>query len=219
MLKSNIQHDVELCRLNYPSLKYLIIDGKEIVTGSIDVKKDGNSIERFKVKMIIKSTYPCSFPTCYEIGGKFPKSFGDNALHINPDGDLCLDIPPNERLKTKNGLLLPDFIESVLIPNLCWRYCVLNHISFDKSEHPHGSRATLDFYKKELNISNETFLMRVLEKFCGFSSFGRNHKCGCNSRMRAYKHCHERKETILRRLGINHVKSDLKQIRREFPNL
>jgi hypothetical protein len=220
MSSSNLIHDIDQCRLIYPSLRHSIIDGKRTVFGYIDVKESESSILRFKVKLVVKPTYPYSFPTSYETGGKFHKRFEDNALHINPDGDLCLDIPANERLKTKYGLSLINFIDKILIPNLCWRYCVLNHIPFDKSEHPHGSRATLDFYKKELHISNENFLMRVLASFVGFHKLNRNYPCGCGrSKIKSYKHCHERKETILHRLGVDHVKNDFLQIRREFPTL
>ena len=176
--------------LRYPKLTLLCNSkGLPCLKGIIDIDyNNGENAISFDVLIEFPLNYPFWYPSVWEVGGMFPK---EQDFHYLDNDALCLDAKQNIFLKSRNGINVSDFIEGVVIPNLAWRYCLLEKIPFEKKEYQHGIEGTIEAYKEILNTDDDRFVMICLYTIVYERLPDRNSRpciCGKNEK---YKKCHE----------------------------
>lgn len=182
--------DVSDALIRHPKL-FLLFDDKGFpyLKGDIDIfYDDGKGCVSFALRIMISQNYPFCYPNVWETGGFFPK---ENTFHYLENGSLCLDSRPNVILKILKGIKILEFIEHTLIPNLAWRYCLLEGIPFDKREYKHGVEGIIEAYKEILQISDDKVLISCFLLIVNNKIPDRNERpCICGKNVK-YKKCHE----------------------------
>lgn len=182
--------DVSDVLIKYPKLSLLFDDkGLPCLKGDIGIFYDnGENSVWFKVRIEIAQNYPFCYPNVWEIGGMFPKK---ESFHYLDNESLCLDSRPNIILKIQKGIKIIDFIDNILIPNLAWRYCLLEGIPFDKKEYKHGVKGIIQAYKEILQIEDDRVLILCFLSVVNNKIPDRNGRpCICSKDIK-YKKCHE----------------------------
>ena len=124
---------------------------------------------------------------------------------------MCLDVKQSIAIKAKKGIKIFDFIEKDLIPNLAWRYCVLNNIPFEKKEYEHGLKGVIQEYQEILETENDPFLLKCLCAIVLNKLPERNEPCLCG-KQKKFKNCHEVSIQHILKMPINILRSDTIEI-------
>lgn len=194
----------------YPKLSFSWgADNVPNLKGEIDIFYDnGENFVSFGVLIVFPENYPFFYPSVWEIGGMFPKS---EEYHYLSDGALCLDVRQQIAVKSKNGIKTSDFIDAVLIPNLAWRYCLLNKIPFDKKDYKHGLDGIIEHYEEILETNDIYFILACLIAVTANKLPDRNDPCFCGKKSK-FKKCHETAIESLSKIPKNLLKKDISEI-------
>lgn len=202
--------DISDTLIKYPKLNFSFNnDGNIILRGEIDIFYDnGDNYVSFQVIIEVSKKYPYTYPMVWEIGKMFPK---EQEFHYLYNAALCLDVKQSIAIKAKKGIKLTDFIAKDLIPNLAWRYCLLNDIPFDKKEYEHGLKGVIQEYQEILGTKDDLLLFKCLRAVELNILPERNELCLCGNQKK-FKNCHETSLQHISKIPINTLRSDIAEI-------
>jgi hypothetical protein len=200
---------------HFPFLKYLEESKFFSVQGEIAlVDDDIGEFDRYSVVIQFPKEYPNCFPKVKETSKKIPR--GSNR-HVNPDGSLCLAVPPEEHLITKNGINFKFFIDKVLIPHLSRETYREKSGYYPDGEYEHGIDGIWQFYFQRLGINDKKQVISELSEIRNSKWPNRNAICSCGSQKK-FKQCHLGKWLDIKRLGDFYLENQIETLKKEIQN-
>ncbi|MCK9234361.1 MAG: hypothetical protein WCR58_10785 [Bacteroidales bacterium] len=160
----NVQFEKDI--LLVPNLfdKLSIVEENEerFLKGSLDIiDGTGKVWETFDVEIKGSESYPYSFPKLFETNGAFPKN-ADWHVYEN-DASCCVDVPMNEKIICKNGLIVSDYITQYAIPYLANQTYRIREGYYLYGEYSHGILGRLEFYQSKLKAKNLAELIKMFD--------------------------------------------------------
>lgn len=168
--------------------------------------------DRYSVSVSFLKCYPYCFPKVIEVSNKIPKV---DYRHVNPDGSLCLAVPPEERLITKNGITFKFFLDKVLLPHLSRETFREINGEYEDGEYAHGNEGIWQFYIKNLGITDKNKIISELEQIVGSNWLSRNETCFCGSK-RKFKQCHLNRWQEIKRMGDDYLKNQIETLKNDI---
>jgi hypothetical protein len=145
---------------------------------------DGDSYD----VLININSYPNTFPTVHEIGGRIPKKMD---RHIYPNsGSCCFTTRAKSQILLKTVVKsLLDFIDEILVRYLENNsYYELNNRYYTE-EYSHGKLGIIEGYKDILQVDDSIKVARALIKVVKSKKFVIHQNCYCDSGKKLRK-CH-----------------------------
>lgn len=162
--------------------------GAPAIVGDIALTdEDGNSIDKYSIKIVYGEGYPYSFPLVYETGGRLPINID---WHVFPDGHCCIKALPEEKLLCKRGIKLTWFIKNQLTPYFFNQKYREQH-GFFLHERSHGQLAAIEFFKDHFKTQDVGLVLQLLKEIKNQKERKSNSQCLCGSN-RKFKKCHRR---------------------------
>ena len=179
-----------------------------VLKGSIAITSEPDGISDVYQLHILQGAYPERYPKVFEVGGKIPRNI---EWHIYPaEGNCCIAIPPEERIRCIQGIDLITFITEVLPPYFYNQtYRRIN--GFFLQEYRHGLFGVLDYYAEVLKADSIKEILRLLALIAQYENRHRNTPCFCGS-SKKFKDCHRRAYQHLAPLGAEFLKQQCLQI-------
>lgn len=178
----------KLVKENLPKLKFYTVNDKILVLkGEIDLKYNGQILDKYNLEIFFPADYPNNPPLLRETDERIPRI---QDRHINKYGDCCLF--PRLALKEKwdsNPNIL-YYINELVIPFLSHQSYFERYGEWKNKGYAHGAKGILEFYRERSNIDNIDILIIMLQKLADNEKIGRNDPCFCQSGKKLKK-CHE----------------------------
>ncbi|MCK4663583.1 MAG: hypothetical protein KAT68_12005 [Bacteroidales bacterium] len=159
-------NDIKFLSLNYPSFK--IFEGK--INGDLffDLTYKGVRIkDKYSIEIILKTKEESILPTVRETNGKIlrivnRKKIRREKLHLNNnEGELCLIIPPKEKMRYQNGFEIKEFMKHIE-EHLYWASYYDRYNKPPWKEQAHGINGYLELYDEDISFRPNT--KEALEK-------------------------------------------------------
>ncbi|HSH67975.1 MAG TPA: SEC-C domain-containing protein [Bacteroidia bacterium] len=184
-LKADIEHAVRL----YPGLWISEIENKFIIQGDIElIHPTHNSVlDTFSIEIFYPDRFPFCFPKVIETENKIERS-ADRHINVKENNTLCLAVPPEEQLLTRNGISTVWFIKNVLLPRLAEEYEVNRGGKYTR-EYSHGLDGYWEFYFKKLKTNDPAFVINTIESALNQNLPKGSYNCPCGSGKK-FKKCH-----------------------------
>lgn len=210
---SRLQKDIKKALGFYPLLhldnksQYVQVVGEIILTDP-----EIGEFDRYNVSISILKCYPHCFPKVFELSNKIPKV---DYRHVNPDGSLCLAVPPEERLVTKSGINFKFFLDKVLVPHLSRETFRDLNGEYEDGEYAHGNDGIWQFYFKNLGITDKIKIINELEQIVSSNWPSRNESCPCCSK-RKFKQCHLNSWQKIKSMGEDYIKNQIVTLKNDI---
>lgn len=176
--------------LKYPQLQKAFSEESCYIKGLIDIiDKEGKHWDTYKIEIHPSTDFPHRFPIMFEVGGMIPR-IAD--WHVYEDTfACCVKVLPEEFIRCRNGITLPEYIEEEAIPYLFNQSHRRHEGYYVNGEYPHGLMGLYEFYAKELgtNVNIKKTIQLILFIAEGLKPF-RTHKCFCGS-SELFRNCHK----------------------------
>lgn len=208
MVRSLFERHLTAVVERYPNLNVIGKPGQLYLRGILDIP-DGCGGVAYSYMIEIKNSalYPYRYPIAYEVGGDIP--IGADS-HKYGDNHLCLTVEADEIIQCRNGMVVVDFIEKVLIPHLANQY--YRHLTGAYlQEYAHGLAGIRQYYGILLK-TKDTFIWSLLYRAAFVKQPGRNETCCCGSAQK-YKRCHESAVEALKLIGKEQVGKDFRELK------
>lgn len=184
----------------YPLLKRVILDGKEILKGSLEVRdKDGKHWEDYEIEIHATENFPNLFPWLFEVSDKIPK-IAD--WHIYEDTfSCCLKILPEEILRCKQGITVTEYITEEVLPYLFNQTHRRTEGYYVNGEYAHGSMGIYQYYSSILRTGGNIRLTISLMQYiaANYRPY-RTNLCFCGNGKK-FRHCHRDSFDQLKQIG------------------
>ena len=200
----------------FPSLYKFIIDGKEILKGSLDVVDHaGKHWETYEIEIHSTENYPEEFPVLFETSGKIPK-IAD--WHVYEDThSCCVKVKPEELIRCKKGITVIEFIREEVMPYLFNQTHRRVEGYYVNGEYGHGLFGIYQFYAIELNTGNDIRQTIGLLQFISSNERpGRTMLCFCGSKIK-FRRCHRDAFDKLKLIGDDRLQDHLARITKVAP--
>lgn len=212
---SRLRKDVEKALAYYPLLQ--IDENSQFVqvAGEIILSDpELGEFDRYKVSISFLKCYPYCFPKVIELSNIIPKV---DYRHVNPDGSLCLAVPPEERLVTKNGINFKFFLDKVLVPHLSRETYREKSGNYPDGEYDHGNNGIWQFYFNRLGKIDKTHVISELSEIRNSKWPNRNERCVCGSGKK-FKQCHLEIWREIKSLGDNYLDNQIQTLKKDIQN-
>lgn len=191
---------------HYPLLKIADNDKFIRVKGEIILTDpEIGEFDRYSVSIAFMNCYPKCFPIVVETSNKIPRK--DNR-HVNPDGTLCLAVPPEERIITRNGISFKFFLDKILVPHLSRESFREYNGAYQDGEYGHGIEGIWQYYYKKLGHEDRSLIITELKMIISSKWPNRNDPCYCKSKKK-FKQCHLNVWNELRLLSTEFLKGQI----------
>lgn len=212
---SGLQKDIKKALEFYPLLQLDVNSQFVHVFGEIILADpELGEFDRYSVSISFLKCYPKCFPKVVETSNKIPK---EDYRHVNPDGTLCLAVPPEEKAIAKNGISFKFFLDKVLVPHLARETYRDSKGFYPDGEYAHGDEGIWEFYESILNKKDRKSIIHELDQIVNSNWPERNHKCICGSGVK-FKKCHLNKWTQVMKSGEIYVSSQIQILKNNINN-
>jgi hypothetical protein len=214
-MMNKFQKDIQKALEFYPFLQ--IDDSSQFVrvVGEIILEDpDLGEFDRYSVSISVLKCYPYCFPKVIVLGDKIPKV---DYRHVNPDGSLCLAVPPEERLVAKNGITFKFFLDKVLVPHLSRETYREKSGNYPDGEYEHGNAGIWQFYFQKLRKIDKTMVISELRKIRNPKWPNRNERCSCGSGKK-FKQCHLETWQEIKSLGDFYLDNQIETLKTDLQN-
>lgn len=172
----------------FPGWRTWIEGDQAIFEGQYPIQHDGNTIEQYRIRVVVPPDYPVGMPTAFEMDGVLPR---DPNRHVGNDGSLCLFIP-EERWK-----YFPVESCSVfgLVQGPIYSF-LLNQAYYERTGEwlwagrGHFVAGRLEYYFEEFETRDPDLVCDIL-KMMAESAISRQWLCPCGSKKKI-RRCHKR---------------------------
>lgn len=187
----------------YPHLEIVSENGEKLLRGNLDiVDENGRKWESYLMEIKYKEGFPYRYPKVYELSNKIPKIAN---WHIYKDGSCCIDVPPSEIIKCKNGITVIGFIESELFPYLFNQTHRRVEGYYVNKGYSHGLIGIYEFYSGKLATGNKVRkTLELIYYIANNSRLNRSNKCFCGSG-KLFRKCHMQAFDELKKLGKSYL--------------
>jgi hypothetical protein len=187
------------------------------VEGVLRLAENGREIDRYKIDVVVRPSYPRRIPDVYETEGRIPR---DADHHMYRDGRACLFTPGEQWRHWPRGSNLRDFLEGPVSSFFIGQALFERTEKWEFGQRSHGAIGVLESYQELVGTHDNATLLRYLQvlsrrKLRPWTG------CPCGSG-RPMTSCHMRKLADLRSkvsyreaaAGLAIIRRDLEEYRR-----
>jgi len=203
-----IDNDIRRATVRFPKLRRRWNEEQAvwILEGDLDICDiKGIYWDTFAVAILLDSKYPHSVPLVIETSEKIPRN---SERHISKSGVCCLDIEHRLLHWAQRGIILSDFITEKVYPFFANQLYFEDKKCYAGDEYLHRFQGVQQFYSEELDITEPSQAILLIQAILNNRLPERNKLCPCNS-MTKFKKCHQASVEFLIQVGIDQLKKDL----------
>lgn len=163
--------------------------GTPYIYGGLSLKDDnGNSIDRYFVRIEPGVDYPNKFPAVFETGNRIPPNKDWHVFEAN--GQCCIKSWPEEALICRRGIDLTSFVKEQALPYF-FNQKHREVYGYFLHERSHGDLGHLEFFFDILGTRNLQLIETLLGQILIRREPKSNSRCICGSK-RKFRKCHRR---------------------------
>jgi hypothetical protein len=188
-LLAKIRADVER---EYPDLRVFEADHMIYVEGAFSLICEGETVDRYEIKLRLPPDFPDSIPALQETAGRIPRK---PCRHVNPNGDACPIVPEEWLLRPDHDSIL-SFLNGPVRNFFLGQSLVEQGEPWPFGERPHGFDGLFQAYGEMLGTTDRARIRSYLE--CLSKETIKGHwgcPCGSGKRLR---NCHLNEVRALR---------------------
>jgi len=189
MINATFENDIKELPNHFPKLKIVDNKGERSIQGEIDIIDfEGKKWATYSIEIKASSDYPKTFPKLFETGNAFPK-IAD--WHVNSDESCCIDVPQNELMICKDGLIVKDFIYNYVIPYLANQKFRELEGYYLYGEYSHGILGRIEFYQSKLKSNSPYQMMQMFDFIIKGKKLDRQARCPFCKKSK-FRNCHKK---------------------------
>lgn len=173
----------------YTYLKTTSLENGYIISGILEFKayyQEEIIRGKYNIKINIPLNFPKELPCTFEINNDVPKKF-----HKNYDGELCLGVITEIKIKFIENPTVLNYIDEFVIPYFCGFLYWQKHGYVPHRERSHGDVGVYEFFKGYLNIKDIRKILYVLMYILEHKKIKGHNICPCGSNKKI-RNCHRK---------------------------
>lgn len=199
--------DVRELQSKFPKLSYKIDakTGSASILGEIDIFDSvGTYWESFDILIRVGKNYPYEIPQVFERSTRIERN---EKRHISKDGQCCIDLDHKFLIQVQGGIRLTEFLTKKVYPYFANQLFYNEKGYYANGEWDHNFNGVREFYKKDLDISDNKLAIKLIELILSNKIPNRNEPCICGRGK--FKNCHLRALEQLKLVGNKRLNEDL----------